>query len=156
LVIDPVDGLRNGRTFTTHLCSMLSNCGYHLGDQDIASIAQKIAKLDVVEAKQLSTPSDPAIRRTKTRLLSTGLEAARSLSCVLLPRNHLLSRGKTRGGRRQINSTLLFVRGRLLRVGIRQSGHGKLRGSNRHCRPANKMPTALVDFLRHGSSDAWE
>jgi hypothetical protein len=39
---------------------MLDNCGYHLGDQKIAAIAEKITKLDVAIAKRFSEPSEPA------------------------------------------------------------------------------------------------
>jgi hypothetical protein len=61
LAIDPVDGLRNGADIYEALRSMLDNCGcYHLGDQDICAIAEKIAKLDVAIAKQFSAPSEPA------------------------------------------------------------------------------------------------
>jgi hypothetical protein len=59
LVIDPVDDLRNGEDIYEALCSMLSS-GYHLGDQDISAIAEKIAKLDVAIAKQFSAQSEPA------------------------------------------------------------------------------------------------
>jgi hypothetical protein len=58
LVIDPVNGLRNGADLYEALSSMLDNCGsYHLGDQDISAIAEKIAKLDVAIAKQFSAPA---------------------------------------------------------------------------------------------------
>jgi hypothetical protein len=35
---------------------------------------------------------------------------------------------------------------------IRQIGHAKLRGGNRHCRRAKKTSATVVDFLRHDSS----
>src|SRR5258706_15990350 len=60
LVIDPMSGLRNGADIYDALSSMLDNCGYHLGDQDISAIAEKIAKLDGAIAKQFSAPSEPA------------------------------------------------------------------------------------------------
>jgi hypothetical protein len=61
LEIDPVSGLRTGEDIYEALRSMLDNCGcYHLGDQDISFIAEKIAKLDVAIAKQFSEPSEPA------------------------------------------------------------------------------------------------
>jgi hypothetical protein len=60
LVIDPVNGLRNGADIYDALRSMLDNCGYNLGDLNISAIAENIAKLDVAIAKQFSTPSDPA------------------------------------------------------------------------------------------------
>jgi hypothetical protein len=60
MVIDPVNRLRNGADIYDALRSMLSNCGYHLGDQNIAAIAEKIAKLDITIAKQFSEPSEPA------------------------------------------------------------------------------------------------
>jgi hypothetical protein len=61
LVIDPVDGLRNGADIYEALSSMLENCDcYHLGDQDTSAIAEKIAKVDVAIAKQFSAPSEPA------------------------------------------------------------------------------------------------
>jgi hypothetical protein len=60
LEIDPLDGLRSGEDIYDALCSMLDNCGYHLGDQAISAIAEKIAKLDVAIARQFSEPSEPA------------------------------------------------------------------------------------------------
>jgi hypothetical protein len=60
LEIDPVSGPRTGEDIYEALLSMLDNCGYHLGDQDISAIAEKIAKLDVAIAKQFSAPSEPA------------------------------------------------------------------------------------------------
>jgi hypothetical protein len=51
----------------------LSNCGYHLGDQKIAAIAEKIVKLDVAIAKQFFDTERPGANvGTRTRLLSTG------------------------------------------------------------------------------------
>jgi hypothetical protein len=59
LDIDPVIDLRTGEDIYEALRSMLDNCGYHLGDQNIADIAAKVAKLDITIAKQFSPPSDP-------------------------------------------------------------------------------------------------
>jgi hypothetical protein len=66
-VIDPVNGLRNGADIYDALCSMLSNCGYHLGDQNIAAIAEKIAKLDAAIARKFSEPSEPAVTSAQER-----------------------------------------------------------------------------------------
>jgi hypothetical protein len=46
LEIEPVTDLRTGDDIYEALRSILDNCGYHLGDQDISTIAGKIAKLD--------------------------------------------------------------------------------------------------------------
>jgi hypothetical protein len=67
LEIAPVIDLRTGEDIYDTLCSMLDNCGYHLGDQDITAIAGKIAQLDAAIAKQFSEPSEPTITSAQER-----------------------------------------------------------------------------------------
>jgi hypothetical protein len=67
LEIEPVTDLRTGDDIYEALRSILDNCGYHLGDQDISAIADEISELDAAIAKQFSTPSEPAITSAQER-----------------------------------------------------------------------------------------